>query len=148
VCCRLYAQCVPNRAGRAPADDSAHPRLATGVANTIDPLGGAYFVEALTDRMEELCYAYFAKIDQLGGMVEAVKRGYPQREIADAAFTLQRAIDSGQRIVVGVNDYLEGDEAHTPILRIDPALERKQSSACEQRRRTAMPRRPRRASLS
>jgi methylmalonyl-CoA mutase, N-terminal domain len=98
----------------------------TGVANTIDPLGGAYFVEALTDRMEELCYAYFAKIDQLGGMVEAVKRGYPQREIADAAFTLQRAIDSGQRIVVGVNDYLEGDEAHTPILRIDPALERKQ----------------------
>ena len=98
----------------------------TGVTNTIDPLGGSYFVEALTDRMEELCYAYFAKIDQLGGMVEAVKRGYPQREIADAAFTLQRAIDSGQRIVVGVNDYLEGDEAHTPILRIDPALERKQ----------------------
>ena len=98
----------------------------TGVTNTIDPLGGSYFVEALTDRMEELCYEYFAKIDQLGGMVEAVKRGYPQREIADAAFTLQRAIDSGQRIVVGVNDYLEGDEAHTPILRIDPALERKQ----------------------
>ncbi len=98
----------------------------TGVTNTIDPLGGSYFVEALTDRMEELCYAYFAKIDQLGGMVEAVKRGYPQREIADAAFTLQRAIDSRQRIVVGVNDYLEGDEAHTPILRMDPALERKQ----------------------
>ena len=62
----------------------------TGVANTIDPLGGAYFVEALTDRMEELAYEYFRKIDELGGMVEAVKRGFPQREIADAAFELQQ----------------------------------------------------------
>src|SRR5215213_2945981 len=77
----------------------------TGVTNTIDPLGGSYFVESLTDRMEQLAYEYFAKIDELGGMVEAVKRGYPQREIADAAFALQREIDSGQRIVVGVNDY-------------------------------------------
>ena len=61
----------------------------TGVANTIDPLGGAYFVEALTDRLEEPAYEYFHKIDELGGMVEAVKRGFPQREIADAAFELQ-----------------------------------------------------------
>jgi methylmalonyl-CoA mutase N-terminal domain/subunit len=98
----------------------------TGVANTIDPLGGAYFVEALTDRMEELAYDYFHKIDQLGGMVEAVKRGFPQREIADAAFELQEAIDSGRRTVVGVNRYTEGDEQATEILRIDPALERKQ----------------------
>jgi len=98
----------------------------TGVANTIDPLGGSYFVEALTDRMEELAYEYFAKIDELGGMVEAVKRNYPQREIADAAFALQTEIDAGERIVVGVNDYLEGDDADMPILRIDPALERKQ----------------------
>jgi methylmalonyl-CoA mutase N-terminal domain/subunit len=98
----------------------------TGVTNTIDPLGGSYFVEALTDRMEERCYDYFAKIDQLGGMVEAVKRGFPQREIADAAFLLQQEIDSGRRIVVGVNAYTEGDEAQTPILRIDPGLERKQ----------------------
>src|SRR5664279_1236988 len=82
----------------------------TGVANTIDPLGGAYFVEALTDRMQEQAYAYFAKIDELGGMVEAVKRGYPQREIADAAFTLQQEIDAGERTVVGVNRYTEGDE--------------------------------------
>ena len=58
----------------------------TGVTNTIDPLGGSYFVEALTDRMEELCYEYFHRIDELGGMVQAVKDGYPQREIADAAF--------------------------------------------------------------
>ncbi|PZS08058.1 MAG: methylmalonyl-CoA mutase [Solirubrobacterales bacterium] len=99
----------------------------TGVANTIDPLGGSYFVEALTDRMEELCYEYFEKIDALGGMVEAVKRGFPQREIADAAFALQTEIDSGRRVVVGVNSYTEAGDAETELLRIDPALERKQA---------------------
>jgi methylmalonyl-CoA mutase, N-terminal domain len=98
----------------------------TGVANTIDPLGGAYFVESLTDLLEEQAYAYFRKIDELGGMVEAVKHGFPQREIADAAFDLQTEIDSGRRTVVGVNRYTEGDELATEILRIDPALERKQ----------------------
>jgi methylmalonyl-CoA mutase N-terminal domain/subunit len=98
----------------------------TGVANTIDPLGGAYFVEALTDRLEEQAYEYFRKIDALGGMVEAVKRGFPQREIADAAFDLQQEIDSGRRTVVGVNRYTEGDEQATELLRIDPALEGKQ----------------------
>ena len=98
----------------------------TGVANTIDPLGGAYFVEALTDRMEEQAYEYFHKIDELGGMVEAVKGGFPQREIADAAFELQQEIDAGRRIVVGVNAYTEGDDAETAILRIDPSLEGKQ----------------------
>jgi methylmalonyl-CoA mutase N-terminal domain/subunit len=98
----------------------------TGVTNTIDPLGGAYFVEALTDRLEELAYDYFGKIDELGGMVDAVKRGYPQREIGDAAFELQQEIDSGRRTVVGVNRFTEGDEQATQILRIDPALERQQ----------------------
>jgi methylmalonyl-CoA mutase N-terminal domain/subunit len=98
----------------------------TGVTNTIDPLGGSYFVEALTDRMEELAYDYFRRIDELGGMVEAVKRGFPQREIADAAYELQREIDRGERTVVGVNDYHEGDDEEPEILRIDPALERKQ----------------------
>jgi methylmalonyl-CoA mutase, N-terminal domain len=98
----------------------------TGVANTIDPLGGSYFVEALTDRMEELCYDYFRKIDAIGGMVEAVKDGFPQREIADAAFALQQEIDSGRRLVVGVNAFTEGDDGETHILRIDPGLERKQ----------------------
>jgi methylmalonyl-CoA mutase N-terminal domain/subunit len=98
----------------------------TGVTNTIDPLGGSYFVEALTDQMEEQAYDYFRKIDELGGMVEAVKRGFPQREIADAAFDLQREIDAGRRVVVGVNRYTEGDEAETQILRIDPRLEGKQ----------------------
>jgi methylmalonyl-CoA mutase N-terminal domain/subunit len=103
----------------------------TGVTNTIDPLGGSYFVEALTDRMEELAYDYFRRIDELGGMVEAVKRNFPQREIADASFELQTEIDAGLRIVVGVNDYLEGDDGETPILRIDPALERKQIGRLE-----------------
>ncbi len=98
----------------------------TGVTNTVDPLGGAYFVEALTDELEARAYEYFRKIDELGGMVEAVKRGFPQREIADAAYELQRQIDRGERIVVGVNDYREGDDAELEILRIDPELERKQ----------------------
>jgi methylmalonyl-CoA mutase N-terminal domain/subunit len=98
----------------------------TGVTNTIDPLGGSYFVEALTDRLEQLAYEYFRTIDELGGMVEAVKGGFPQREIADAAYDLQRAIDRGERIIVGVNDYHEGDEHPPDILRIDPALEHKQ----------------------
>jgi methylmalonyl-CoA mutase, N-terminal domain len=76
--------------------------------------------------MEELAYEYFGKIDELGGMVEAVKRGFPQREIADAAYELQRQIDRGERIVVGVNDYREGDGEPPELLRIDPELERKQ----------------------
>jgi methylmalonyl-CoA mutase N-terminal domain/subunit len=98
----------------------------TGVASTVDPLGGSYFVEAMTDRMEELAYEYFRRIDELGGMVEAVKRGFPQREIAEAAYQLQREIDARERIVVGVNDYTEGEGEPVELLRIDPALERKQ----------------------
>jgi methylmalonyl-CoA mutase, N-terminal domain len=98
----------------------------TGVANTADPLGGSYFVEALTDKMEEQAYGYFSKIDELGGMVEAVKQNYPQREIADASYELQCEIDAGERIVVGVNAHRNDDETPLPILRIDPALERKQ----------------------
>jgi methylmalonyl-CoA mutase, N-terminal domain len=98
----------------------------SGVTATVDPLGGSYFVESLTDSMEQRCYEYFAKIDALGGMVAAVKRNYPQREIADAAFTLQQEIDAGERVVVGVNRYTHADEQPIPTLRVDPALERKQ----------------------
>jgi methylmalonyl-CoA mutase N-terminal domain/subunit len=100
--------------------------LETGVANTADPLGGSWFVEKLTDEMEEAAYRYFARIDELGGMVEAIRRNFPQREIADAAFTFQRELNERRRIVVGVNDFAQEDEPETPILRIDPALERKQ----------------------
>jgi methylmalonyl-CoA mutase N-terminal domain/subunit len=98
----------------------------TGVANTIDPLGGSYFVEALTDDLERQAYAYFARIDELGGMVDAVKQNFPQREIADASFELQTEIDSGRRWVIGVNAYRHEDDGQIPTLRIDPALERKQ----------------------
>jgi methylmalonyl-CoA mutase N-terminal domain/subunit len=103
----------------------------TGVASTIDPLGGSYFVEALTDEMETAAYDYFRRIDALGGMVEAVKTNFCQREIADASYELQQRIDAGERIVVGVNRYTEGDDGETPILRIDPALERKQVGRVE-----------------
>jgi methylmalonyl-CoA mutase N-terminal domain/subunit len=98
----------------------------TGVANTIDPLGGSYFVEALTDELERQAHAYFARIDELGGMVDAVKQNFPQREIADASFELQTEVDSGRRWVVGVNAYRNDDEVQIKTLRIDPALEGKQ----------------------
>ncbi len=99
----------------------------SGVASTPDPLGGSWFVEQLTDEMERAAYEYFARIDELGGMVEAIRRNFPQREIADAAFTYQREVDERRRIVVGVNDFVAEDEQEMPILKIDPALERKQA---------------------
>ena len=98
----------------------------SGATNTPDPLGGSWFVEKLTDEMEAAAYDYFARIDEVGGMVEAIRQNFPQREIADAAFEHQRELDQRKRIVVGVNDFTSEDDAETPILRIDPALERKQ----------------------
>jgi methylmalonyl-CoA mutase, N-terminal domain len=98
----------------------------TGVANTADPLGGSWFVEKLTDEMERAAYEYFARIDELGGMVEAIRRNFPQREIAEASFRYQQELNERRRIVVGVNDFTLTDEEQLPILRIDPALERKQ----------------------
>ncbi len=98
----------------------------TGVTNTIDPLGGSYFVESLTDSMERAAYDYFDRIDRLGGMVEATKQNYPQREIADASFRLQEEIESGARVVVGVNRYQQAEQRETEILRIAPELESKQ----------------------
>ena len=92
----------------------------TGVANTIDPLAGSYFVETLTDQMEEAAYDYFRRIDEMGGMVEAVKQNFPQREIADASFRYQQEVDSGKRIIVGVNDFTEGNDENIPILQDRP----------------------------
>jgi methylmalonyl-CoA mutase, N-terminal domain len=117
-----------------PSEDAVRIALRTqqviaheiGVTNTIDPLGGSYFVEALTDELEAQAYEYFHKIDAMGGMVAAVKHGFPQREIADAAYELQREVDSGERIVVGVNRYTEGDDGTTELHRVDPAIEGKQ----------------------
>jgi methylmalonyl-CoA mutase N-terminal domain/subunit len=98
----------------------------TGVTNTIDPLGGSYFVESLTDSMEEAACAYFRRIDELGGMVDAIKQNYPQREIADASFRLQEEVERRERIIVGVNRYQQHDERQLEILRIPAELERKQ----------------------
>jgi len=98
----------------------------TGVANTADPLGGSWFVEKLTDEMERAAYEYFARIDELGGMVEAIRRNFPQREIAESSFAYQQELNERRRIVVGVNDYAHTAEAEPPILKIDPAFERKQ----------------------
>jgi methylmalonyl-CoA mutase N-terminal domain/subunit len=98
----------------------------TGVVNSIDPLGGAYHVERLTNELERQAYDYFSRIDALGGVVEAIKENFFQREIADASFRYQSEVERGERIVVGVNRYELEDEQPLEILRIDPALERKQ----------------------
>ena len=98
----------------------------TGVINTVDPLGGAYHVEALTNRLEREAYDYFHQIDELGGMVAAIEENMPQREIAEAAYRYQQEVEANERIVVGVNRYQTEDDEDVHILRIDPDLERKQ----------------------
>jgi len=98
----------------------------TGVTNTIDPLGGSYAVEALTDRMERDALEYIRKIDEMGGMLKAIERGYPQREIAEAAFTYQRQLEQGIKTVVGVNKYTVPEEIPIEVLKIDRALEEQQ----------------------
>ncbi|HTO86809.1 MAG TPA: methylmalonyl-CoA mutase family protein [Thermoanaerobaculia bacterium] len=108
----------------------------SGVANTIDPLGGSYFVEELTTRMERGCFDYFRRIDALGGMVEAIEAGFPQREIMDAAYAYQRALDSKEKIVVGVNEFVEEEEQPIEILYIDEAVEEEQKGALAEVRRT------------
>jgi methylmalonyl-CoA mutase N-terminal domain/subunit len=98
----------------------------TGVVNTIDPLGGAYYVEELTNRLEAEAYDYFDRIRELGGVVPAIKENFFQREIAEASFRYQSEVEQKQRIVVGVNRYEVDEEQPLEILRIDPALEQKQ----------------------
>lgn len=99
----------------------------TGVTNTIDPLGGSYFVEALTDRMEKEAEAYFEKIDTLGGVIPAIEAGFFQREIAEAAYRYQLELDKKEKIIVGVNEFVEEDEKiEIPILLISPEVEIKQ----------------------
>ncbi len=108
----------------------------SGVANTIDPLGGSYFIESLTNEMEEEVYKYFDRIDKLGGVVEAIKKGFFQREIADAAFRYQREIEEKERIIVGVNDYITDDMLEIPVLKIDPEVERTQLARLRKTRKT------------
>src|SRR5271163_1978820 len=98
----------------------------TGVTNTIDPFGGSYAVEALTDRMEREANGYIRRIDEMGGMVKAIETGYPQREIAEAAFHFQRQLEQGIKTVVGVNKYSIPEEIPIATLKIDPGIEERQ----------------------
>jgi methylmalonyl-CoA mutase N-terminal domain/subunit len=98
----------------------------TGVVNTIDPLGGSYYLEELTNRLEAEAYEYFGRIRELGGVVAAIKENFFQREIAEASFRYQSEVESGQRVIVGVNRYEDPEEKEIEILAIDEALERKQ----------------------
>jgi methylmalonyl-CoA mutase N-terminal domain/subunit len=107
----------------------------SGVVNTVDPLGGSYFVEALTNRMERETYDYFARIEALGGVIPAIERGFFQREIAEAAYRYQVEIDTQQRTVVGVNDYQEDKPVKIPLLEMDPEGYERQVARLERVRR-------------
>ncbi|MFO8011029.1 MAG: methylmalonyl-CoA mutase family protein [Dehalococcoidia bacterium] len=103
----------------------------TGAADTVDPLAGSYYVEALTDRIEREAMDYIERIDEMGGMVAAIERGYPQREIADASYRFQQQVEKGERVVVGVNKYVT-DHPPVEVLKIDPEVERKQVARLEE----------------
>ena len=96
----------------------------TGVTNTVDPLGGSYFLEKLTSEIEEEAWDYFRKIDAMGGMVEAIEAGFPQKEIHESAYQYQRAVERKEKVIVGVNDYvMEGDDlGEANILQIDESV--------------------------
>jgi methylmalonyl-CoA mutase N-terminal domain/subunit len=96
------------------------------VTNTVDPLGGSYYVESLTTRLEEGACDYFRKLDEMGGMVKAIERGFPQREILEASMRYQHEVERKERIVVGINDYVEPDARPIPILKIGPEVEQEQ----------------------
>jgi methylmalonyl-CoA mutase N-terminal domain/subunit len=98
----------------------------SGVAATPDPLGGSYFVEALTSKVEEEALRYIQRIDEMGGIIAAVERGYPQKEIADSAYKFQQQVEREERIIVGVNRFVSDEEVAIPVLRIDPEIERRQ----------------------
>jgi len=98
----------------------------SGVADTIDPMGGSYLIESLTQQLEQKASEYLAKIDDLGGAVAAIERGYLQREIQNAAYLYQREIETKERIIVGINQFTSGHEPPTDILKVNPELEDKQ----------------------
>jgi methylmalonyl-CoA mutase N-terminal domain/subunit len=98
----------------------------SGVANTIDPLGGSYFVEWLTNEAEKAVYEYFARIEALGGVIPALEAGFFHREIADSAYRFQQEVDSKQRIIVGVNEYVSAEPITVPLHQMDPQGERRQ----------------------
>src|SRR5437867_965784 len=108
----------------------------SGVTDTVDPLAGSYYLESLTQRMEEGFERYLREIEKMGGMVEAIERGYPQREITEASFHFQQQVDEGEKIVVGINKYATEAEPPIPTLAIDPEVERKQIARLTETRRT------------
>jgi methylmalonyl-CoA mutase N-terminal domain/subunit len=99
----------------------------TGVTNTVDPLGGSYFVEALTNEAEQAAWDYVRRIDAMGGMVGAIEKGYPQREIAEASYRYQMAVDKKEKIIVGVNDHVTAEKP-LEILQIDETVEHRQAA--------------------
>ena len=107
----------------------------SGVSQVADPLGGSYFVEDLTRRMEHEALRLIEAIDGMGGIVAAIERGFPQKEIAEASYAYQREVDSGERVIVGVNRYAQEEETPIPTLRIDPAVEAEQLARLEELRR-------------
>jgi methylmalonyl-CoA mutase N-terminal domain/subunit len=107
----------------------------SGVANTVDPMGGSYFLEALTNETEEDAYRYFHRIEDMGGVIPAIENGYLQREIADASFDYQRRIDTNEYVVVGVNDYVMDESVEIPILAMDPQGEERQIERLNELRR-------------
>ncbi|MFQ5711423.1 MAG: methylmalonyl-CoA mutase [Candidatus Geothermarchaeales archaeon] len=107
----------------------------SNVVQTIDPLGGSYYVEWLSDRVEEETLRYIEKIDEMGGMVNAIERGYVQREIADSSYRYQKEVDEGRRIIVGVNEYQIEEELAIDLFRVRPEVEEKQRSRLEKIRR-------------
>jgi methylmalonyl-CoA mutase N-terminal domain/subunit len=98
----------------------------SGVTHTVDPLGGSYFVEAMTDRMEAEASAYILKIDEMGGMLAAIDRGYPMREIADASYRYQQQLERKEKVIVGVNEFAQPDATPIPLLKMDPEMEARQ----------------------
>ncbi len=107
----------------------------SGVANTADPLAGSYFIENLTNQLEEEARAYFAEVDRRGGVIPAIEQGFFQRELAESAYRYQRRVQSGDYIVVGVNKYAETDKLKIPTLKIDPEVERRQLARLERVKR-------------
>src|SRR5215813_10830604 len=108
----------------------------SGVTNVVDPLGGSYFVEKLTKDMEEGARAYFEEIDRMGGMVEAIERGFPQKEIAESAYKFQQAVERKEKVIVGVNDFVQPDEPPIEILYIDESAADRQLAKLDTLRRT------------
>jgi methylmalonyl-CoA mutase, N-terminal domain len=116
-----------------PTEESARIALRTqqivanesGVADVIDPLGGSWAIEALTDEIEGRASAYIGKIDEMGGMVEAISKGYVQREIQEAAYAWQKQVEAKERVVVGVNAF-KSDDPPVTVMKVDPALEERQ----------------------